>query len=268
MLTLDVAIATYQPEGIKRVEKMLLPPQEGVRYIVSWQEHHNSEIPDSLNIRSDVEVHRLEVKGLSNNRNNALKFCKGDIVLIADDDVEYTPDFATLLRKRFEENPEMDLATFKFDYKNPKLYPKSACKIGLPLPKNYYVSSIELAFRRKSIGTLRFWGKMGLGNEFLGCGEDELFLYNAIKRGLNCRFTDKKIGTHLSLTTGEIVSPSILRAQGFLIQNMYPFSSILRLPLKAFRIYRRHKLPFIPSLYYLLIGAFYKFSVCKKDIEG
>ena len=82
MLTLDVAISTYKRDGIRKVEKMLPPPQEGVKYVVSWQEHDDNPIPSELSSRADVEVYRLDKKGLSNNRNNAISHCKGDIILI------------------------------------------------------------------------------------------------------------------------------------------------------------------------------------------
>lgn len=48
MLTLDVLICTYTPDGIRRVAGMNLPALEGVTYIVSWQEHADAPVPDSL----------------------------------------------------------------------------------------------------------------------------------------------------------------------------------------------------------------------------
>lgn len=254
-MTLDVAIATYRPEGIKKVEKMLPAPQDGVRYIVSWQEHQNEEVPEALKIRNDVEVHRTDLKGLSNNRNNALNFCNGDIVLIADDDLEYDPAFAIIIRDSFQKHPDMDLATFKFDYKNPKVYPNYTCELNLPLPKNYYVNSIELAFKKEVIGKIKFWERMGLGNEFLGCGEEELFLYNAIKKGLHCRFIDQKIGNHKGPTTGDKVSPPILHGQGFIISLLYPVSAFMRIPLKAWRLKKQTGVAFLPTFYHLSLGA-------------
>ena len=86
MLELDIAICTYGADGPSRVAMMLLPPEEGVRYVVSWQEHGDAVLPEILKDRKDVAVFRLDKKGLSNNRNNAIANCTGDIVLISDDD--------------------------------------------------------------------------------------------------------------------------------------------------------------------------------------
>lgn len=256
MLTLDVAISTYQPEGIERVAKMLSPllPQEGVKYIVSWQEHNDSYIPESLANRGDVEVYRLEKKGLSNNRNNAIDHCKGDIILIADDDLEYYPDFAEIIRKTFYTNSDLDLATFKIDFLKKKTYPKEDVALFLPFPKKFYVTSMEMAFRRESIKDLRFWPELGLGSPSMHCGEEEFFLIAAIKRALNCRFINETIAKHPSLTTGAGISPNILRGQGFIIGVLYPFTSLIRIPLKALRIYNGKNLNFFQILKFLSSG--------------
>lgn len=257
MLSLDVAISTYRPEGIERVVKMLhpIPQQEGVKFVVSWQEHNNSEIPEYLSKRPDVEIYRLDEKGVSNNRNNAIDNCHSDLILIADDDLEYDELAFENIKRIFEENPKVDLATFKFNYPIPKQYPENNSQLTVPYPKNYYGSNVEIAFRRQNIGDLRYWDGIGLGQEELSTGEDELFLISAIKRGLNCRFFDILIGTHPNLTTGKKTSPGILRGQGFLINLIYPKSWLLRNILKAYRIYRNSHGSFYNSLFQLNKGA-------------
>lgn len=236
-MTLDVAISTYKPEGIRKVEKMLqsLERRPDVRYVVSWQEHENAPLPKALEERPDVAVHRLDAKGLSNNRNNAIEHSRSDIILIADDDLEYEPDFADKIIAAFEKDPGLDLATFKLQYFNPKTYPSESKELKIPLPKNYFVSSVEIAFRRESIGDLRFYPELGLGASTMHGGEEELFLASAIKRGLSCRFENSIIGRHPEPTTGDKVSEEILRGQGFIISLFYPLSFILRVPLKAYR---------------------------------
>ena len=267
-MTLDVAISTFKPEGLQKVEKMLLPPQEDVRYIISWQLHANAPVPESLKARDDVEIHRFDLKGLSNNRNNCIDHCRGDIILIADDDLEYHPDAFKSIIKTFEENPEIDLATFKIKFLNPKVYPESDCRLNIPLPKNYYVSSIEIAYRKGSLKDLRFWSELGIGNDLLGCGEEELFLTSAIKRGHEGRFIDKEIALHPQLTTGDKVSDSTFRGQGFIIGVLYPFSSFLRVPLKVYRTWRMQKVSFFKALREMSKGLFYSKTLWKKIPEN
>ena len=265
-MTLDVAISTYRPDGILRVENMLsrLAPQSGVRFVVSWQEHENAPIPESLIDRGDVEVVRYDVKGLSNNRNNALAHSSADIVLIADDDLIFLPDFSVNIKEAFKSDPRIDLGIFKINFPNEKKYPDKDCRLRLPLPKGYYGSSVEIALRRERLDSLKFWGEMGLGNPFLHCGEDELFLISAIKRNYNCHFFNTTIANHPVESTGDKVSPGILRGRGFIIGLIYPFTCLLRIPLIAFRIRKKKKSSFLSSLIELSRGAL--LSIKKNNI--
>ena len=244
---------------------MLPPPKDGVKYVVSWQEHENASLPDSIRNREDVEVYRYEEKGLSNNRNNAIEHCRGDVVLISDDDLVYHPDFACRILNTFKNNPDLDLGVFKINFLRPKSYPVKKCKLRLPLPKNYYCSSVEIAFRREKVSRLKFWNKIGLGNTELVCGEDELFLIAALKHNYNCFFINEEIASHLTESTGDKLNDGILRGQGFIMGVIYPYSSLIRLPLKAYRTSKTKESPFFHILWQLIRGNiksyFYKKSI-------
>lgn len=255
MENITMAIATIG-DRVNDIVAMLLPQGDGMRYVVSWQRHEGLDIPEPLAARNDVEVYRYDEPGGSRNRNNALLHCDDDdIVIIADDDLRYTADGITEVRRAFMANPELDVAIFKVEFPMPKPYPERSCRLGLPLPKGYWTTSFEIVFRMKRIGSLRFHPEMGLGAPFFGCAEDEMFLISAIKRGLNCQFIDRLICRHPQISTGHRVSPSILHGQGAIIAIQYPWSCMLRLPLKAYRLTRRKLGYFLPNLYHLIAGA-------------
>lgn len=255
-ISLDVAIATHGEEGVRRVASMLPPLSEGVRYVVSWQRYAGIEVPESLAVRSDVEIVRCDAPGLSNNRNNALGHCAADIVLIADDDLVYRKDAFRMVREEFAKHPDMDVALFKVSFPVPKVYPEKPCRIGMPFPKGYYVTSFEMAFRRGRIENLRFHPGLGIGNARYGAGEDEFFLISAIKRGLSCRYTGIEICAHPQLSTGlRNASAAVIRSSGALIAIMFPWSAVLRLPLKAWRLRKGEKSGFFKALWHLVSGA-------------
>lgn len=254
-LTLDVAVATHGKEGLKRVEKMLLPPRDGVRYVVSWQAHDNAPIPRPIAERDDVTVCRLDVKGLSNNRNNAISHCKSDIVLIADDDLIYEPDAFQKICQTFENDPGLDLATFRVSLKNAKAYPKDRVRLQIPLPKGYFVTSMEIAFRRSNLSDVKFNALLGLGAPELVCGEEEIFLLDAIKKGLICRHIPIYICSHPTSTTGNNVSPGILMAQGYVIKRYYGATALPRLFLKAYRVSKTGKISLPDALIHLVKGS-------------
>lgn len=258
LLTLDVAICTYGKDGLFRVAAMILPFQERVKYVVSWQEHRNAPIPESISDRPDVVVSRLDRSGLSNNRNNALRHCDSEIVLIADDDLEYSKHSFIGVIKAFEDNPKMDLATFRVKFPKPKNYPSDGCRLGDPMPKGYFVTSMEIAFRRTSIGNLEFNPNLGIGAPELLCGEEEIFVYEAIKRGLKCFHVGKEICCHPGVTSGNKVAGGVLMGQGYVIRRLYPVTGLPRLILKAWRIRKKEAIGFPMALYHLLKGALKK----------
>lgn len=252
---LDIAVLTYKPVGIMRVCKLLLQPQDGVRYIVSWQAHENAPIPPQL-IRDDVVVLRYDGVGQSANWNNAIEHCTADIILRADDDIEYTPEAFARIRKAFAENPDMDLALFGIEMNPRKPYPETMCP-AWPVPKGLWVGGPEIAVRRKTAGELRAHPLLGLNAPYLQAGEDEYFVFSAVRRGLDCRYVPIVIGRHPHVSTGAKTSKGVLRAQGALITLTHPRTFVLRLPLKAWRLWRSGKSALLPSLWRLFQGALY-----------
>ncbi|MDE6263790.1 MAG: glycosyltransferase family 2 protein [Paramuribaculum sp.] len=256
MTTLDIAIVTHTPQGGEKVGRMLMPPMDGVRYVVSWQNHGNAPMPSSL-IRSDVVVHRFDGKGVAANRNNALEHCTADIVLMGDDDLIYNKEGIARITEIFDGNPTLDLATFRCIAPYPKKYPEKSVRLGRRLPENYNVGTVEIACRRQSVAALRFCTELGKGSERFHSGEDEYFLYTAINRGLECRFFPIDICEHDHYSTGFDPHPSkdTLRGFGCIIALMYPWTCIARIPLKAWRLFRSRRAGFFKALVALAEGA-------------
>ncbi len=256
MLTLDLALITFGPDGIRRVGAMNLPRIDGVHYVVSWQCGGDAAVPASL-IRPDISVCRTQSRGAAVNRNNAIAACTADIILFSDDDLIYTADQLKKVIATFENNPEVDLATFVATHPSGPVYPAASCRLGDPLPRGYWVSAYQIAYRRERIGNLLCHPEFGAGAPVFTGADDELFLLSAIRRGLHCYFFPINICTHPDLSTGTTVtlSPGNLRAAGCYITLAYPGSFILRIPLKAWRIRRAHQCSFTKALCHMFSGA-------------
>lgn len=256
-MTLDLALVTYQPQGIIRVSNQKLPQVEGVRYVVSWQQHLDAPIPPDIASRPDIIVHRFDSTGQSANRNNAIANCSADIILHADDDIIYTREGLLSVISVFEQNPNLDLATFRSIHNSGCTYPDVETELNVHLPKNYFVATFEIAFRRATCGALRCHPELGLGSPELHGGEDEVFLMNAIKHGYDCRFFPLTICTHDHPSTGTKMNPTDgnLRASGCVIALYYPWTSPLRIPLKAWRLYKSGRSAFGRAVRLLVAGA-------------
>lgn len=257
-LTLDILIATHTPAGILRVADVVLPPIDRVRYIVSWQSHGDAPIPPSLAGRPDVEIHRFNAIGQSHNRNNALAHAGGDILLIADDDLIYTPERLQSVIHAFETHPQMEMALFRYDGPDTKTYPTAECPIGQTLPKGYYASNIEIAIRRSSrAGALRYDPDFGIASPRWSLGEDAILLLTARRLGLNIRFFPITITTHPGHSTGTrpMSATGDLRATGACISLEHPCSWPLRIPLKAWREWRRGRMALLRGITQMTLGA-------------
>lgn len=256
-LTLEVMIATCGPDGGRKVAAMNLPVIPGVKYLVSWQEPGENAVPDELAFRDDVRVIFLKGYGLSRNRNNCLDNATGDILLIADDDLEFYSEGLSEIRRIFEEHPALEYGSFRYDSDVPKFYPPKESSLAR-LPKGFSQSSVEIALRRESLaGKLRFNEDFGLGAPVFTAGEEELFLKKARNNGLHCRFFPITIANHSGATTGvrERLADGTIRARGVMIAVEFPLTSLLRIPLGAFRISHAGQAPFFKSLRLLVYGA-------------
>lgn len=256
MLTLDLALITYGIDGINRVVAQNLPSVDGVHYVVSWQRSGDMPIPDSL-LRDDITIARTDSRGAAVNRNNAIDHCTADIILFADDDIIYTAEQLRQVIGTFENNPALDLACFMATHPSGPQYPASECPLGDPLPKGYWVSAYQIAYRRERLGDLRCHPDFGAGAQRFVGADDELFLLAAIRRGFNCRFIPVNICIHPDLSTGTTatLSPGNLRAAGCYITLAYHRSFAPRLFLKAWRISRKHQSGFFRAIRYLTAGS-------------
>ena len=258
-MTLQLLICTFN-DGILRVPDLLLPPLEGVAYLVSWQQSRDFKpypVPESLAERSDVEVFALPGLGLSRNRNHCLKHASADICLICDDDCRYTPEALRAVVDTFAQNPQLDIATFiaKNDTE-PKRYPPVRFNLKKRM-KGFYVISFEMAFRRKSVvGTVGFDERFGLGAELFGAGEESIFISDAIRAGLHCEYFPIEVVAHLGPTTAvtRCADEKVLRANGAVLYRCFHATMWLRLPLMAWRVHKASGIAFSTAFRHIRSG--------------
>ncbi len=260
-MTLEILICTYN-DRINSVANVLMQPMHNISYLVSWQQGEGyvaPQLPDAL-CRDDVKVVTVQGKGLSANRNNAISNATGDICLIADDDLTYIPNHVAHIVEVFESHPSLDIATFRYDSRNyPKSYPSYSFDLRQPA-KGYYISSVEIAFRRKSVkGKVSFNTLFGANAPVLNSGEESVFILDALNEGLNGFYFPYVIARHDHATTSarDIDDVKYLMSQGAYIYLAYKDgSALLRHALFAWRSCR-NPFKFPKTLRHVLQGAKY-----------
>ena len=264
IMTLDILICSLN-KGIVRIDDLLLPQRKGVRYIVSYQytdERYLELVPSALSSRVDVLVSAYKGQGLSSNRNHALELAKADLVMFADDDARLTTEAVDSILNTFEQHPQLDVAFYRASTYTGKLlkkYPDVEREIT-SIPDDYTISTIEMVCRRESIqGKVHFDERFGLGTRFLTCGEEEVWLFDALRAGLSIRYFPLKIvETSTMLKRSMIyVDAGVQRSKGALTYYKYGASAWVRCFCFAFDSTRKGLCHFIPMLRHLYQGILY-----------
>lgn len=204
-MSLDFLVCTIN-EGILRVPSVLMPPMEGVRYVVCMQytdEEALEKVPMNVMMRKDVKLYVHEGKGLSKNRNFAFDWAEADIVVIADDDNRYKPEYIESIRKAYETHPDADIICFaaeSYEGKPMKVYPQEETSYTDAFECGYYPTSMEMTMRRKV--DIKFNENFGLGSERLCAGEEAVFMKDAVDKGYKAIFIPEVIVQSEYMTTG------------------------------------------------------------------
>ncbi len=132
--------------------------------------------------------------GLSKSRNLALNLADADICLITDDDVVFVDDLKGRITDFYNKHDDVDIATFQINNFDRKTYMSEIEKIGYL--KSMKVSSIEISFKVESIknNEIVFNELFGAGSKYI-MGEENIFLFEALKKGLNIFSVPTVIGT-------------------------------------------------------------------------
>lgn len=237
---LDICIAAFRRKGLESIARLAHPVLDGVRYIVAWQYASDSkdDIPQELSSRPDFLIIPNDTKGSGANRQVALEAAEAPIVLISDDDVSHTSDQLSDLLLAFDERPECDFLILKYHSEtHPRQYPDYEFDM-LQEPKGFFFGGPEIAVRLKPLrkSGVEFNPLFGIGSEFCA-GEDNLFVYDMMRKGLKGHFVPVTICGHESDSTGMRSHhlPEYLRAKGAAFTYIHPHTWPLRMLTHALR---------------------------------
>lgn len=129
-------------------------------------------------------------RGLSVSRNMAIAAADKDICILCDNDVEYVDDYDTTINEAFA---KYDADIIVFFIERPERH-----RPVFDRPKRMgYLSvlkifSPEIAFRRSAVSDIGFNEMFGAGARFF-LGEENLFLYECLRRGKKIMYVPVKI---------------------------------------------------------------------------
>ncbi len=132
-----------------------------------------------------VRWYDFREKGVGLNRNNALLRATGDICILADDDITYTPDYEKTILRAFRENPDADMILFNIQSLPGEHRYVAKRKHRVQQHNCGKYGAVRIAFRRMSVikNAICFNQLFGGGSMFTA-GEDTMFIRDSLRKGL------------------------------------------------------------------------------------
>lgn len=188
-------------------------------------------------------------RGVGKSRNLAIENADADILLFADDDVVYDDGMEQAVIRAFEEHKDSDVILFNLESLNaerPEFMAEQEIKINSFNFLRY--GAQKIAVRADSIkkNKLRFSLLFGGGAKYQ-CGEDNLFIIQSLKAGMNPVAVPVKIGCvkHEVSTWFKGYNEKYFFDRGVLFGAMFGLSAPIYLLLLDIKNNSRYDIPFL-----------------------
>lgn len=252
----EILISTMERTSLSFLEPMFPYQQtDKLHILVVNQTETGKELYSNL---ENIRVINSYDTGLSKSRNLAIQNAKGDICLIADDDIEYLPNFEKTIQKHFEHFDMASVILFRIDTFNGetyKIYPDKSKQLTHKRELRN-ASSVEIAFRREKVvaNGITFDINFGLGGQFPS-GEEYLFLKNAFNKGLQIYFINNAIVKHhLIRSTSNMADENFIKTQAAIYYGDYKTWSYFTLLKYIVYLVRNGQIPFYNAFSKYRIG--------------
>lgn len=176
-----------------------------IQTLIVTTEQNDHHLLEKMNIQTDAIVgnqcNRNEVedftfrgnnirwlsfweRGVGLNRNNVFMRSTADICVFADDDMVFHLGYPETVRELFQKYPKADILLFNLDEKNPRRYKNTkAVRIRKHNYGKYGAARLAMRRERVQMAGISFHLLFGGGAKY-SSGEDSIFLYDCLKRGL------------------------------------------------------------------------------------
>lgn len=216
-------IGNREKELVRLFDSFLRQTSQNFEVIVVVQSNFNSIQKICQEYRDRIAILYVESneKGLSKARNKGLSYCKGDVIVLSDDDCWYPEDAVEIIRNEFQKKHINVLLTQIYDYKKKQLYKKYSRSEKIIKSEFSLLSksSIEIAFEN-NYTKVCFDERLGLGAEFV-CGEEVDFLINLYRNGAKMIYIPKISVYHDKKAKG--ASAKQIKAKGAIYAKNFNF---------------------------------------------
>ena len=166
-------------------------------------------------------------RGVGKNRNLCLDHSDADVVLFADNDVNYVDGYSEIIENYYLKNPDADVVIFNFKEKrgNESVHDTNMLNKRAKLKDITKFGGYAISAKRQSLldQDMRFSLSFGGGAKY-GCGEDTLFLLECYRKGLQIHLCSHTLGcvAHRESTWFHGVNEKYIFDKGALLCAMCP----------------------------------------------
>jgi glycosyltransferase involved in cell wall biosynthesis len=217
-MNVEVLVSTMYKDDLSIVDKMKIKTDA----LIINQNDREDTLEGNIN-GNRIRMLSYNERGLTKSRNRAINNSQGDICVIADDDLIYEDNYKKIIIDAYKKYPEASIIAFEVPSTN-STRPTSSLKEGrIDFLHTLRVSSFQITFKRNSMidHSLFFNELFGAGSKYT-CGEEHIFLAEALKKGLEIRFVKKKIATvnHNESTWYNGFDENLFRTKGAMFYEM------------------------------------------------
>jgi len=261
MYKIEVLIATMHKENEKDIIILLDDMDINSDCVVVSQ--CNKEGVEKFNYKNyNVVCIYSKERGLSRSRNLALQYATADIVMIADDDVQYIDGYTEIVVATYRTYSKYDIITFKT--RNNKKYLCNNKKINRISSRK--ITSSEITMKLSSVRGISFNVLFGTGSSCFLHGEENIFLNSCIRRKRKILYIPQTIAYSESASFVENKRPSTWFAgynreymidQGALYYELSPFlflPSMLQFVFRKYSLYKKN-MNCLTVIYYMVLGV-------------
>ena len=188
-MNIEVLVSTMNLDNVQKlIKKMKI--KNGIIINQTEKEKVINQKCDKIKVLSYIE------KGLSKSRNRAISNSSADIIVIADDDMTYSENYEEIILSAYEKYKDADIVAFHVNSNDKKRGKKIRKESKINFLNSMKIQSVQLTMKRKNIveNNLLFNENFGAGSKWF-MGEENIFLFNCLKRGLKIYYIPKTIAS-------------------------------------------------------------------------
>lgn len=226
-------------------------------------------VNQSTSGRSETRLEKVEHStiiysdrlGLSASRNDAIAQAEDSAICqIADDDLIFVDQYESIVEKAYQEFPDADIIAFFVDHEVDKLSKTPLKKGRIFHLASMKISSVQICFKKSSLtkNKIEFDERFGIGAMY-GSGEENILLFDALKKGLKIYSYPVKIATLKDRPSqwDRSNTPEVCKKRGAIYKRMSP--KLYWLLILQFAIRKRKmmlpEISIIDNIKYMFEGA-------------